>query len=590
MLEQLVVFGVLGGALVLFVTGWLRYDLVALVALLVVALTGVIDRDEVFTGFANPAVVTVVAVLVLSRALENAGLVDVIGTLVARVGDRLLFQVAALTGLVTLLSAFINNVGALALLMPVAIQLARKSGRSPSYLLMPMAFGSLLGGMTTLIGTPPNLIIANFRRQATGEPFGMFDFTPVGLAVAVAGVSFIVLLGWRMVPRREGQRSRDELFEIGDYLSEVHVPESSIAIGKLLRELLNDQEEIVVVTLLRGTARLSAPSLYFQVREGDVLVLRGDSETLGAFADKYGLELIGDKALVDGSLSSEEVSLVEAVVTRYSPAERRTAKDLDLRRRFRANLLALARRGQALEGRLRDERFRAGDVLLLQMPSAAVSETLTSLGLLPLAERGVKLGGHRRLVLTLFIFATALLSAALGLLPSAVAFATAAVLMVLVGVLSLREAYASVDWPIVVLLGGMIPVGQALEATGGAASIAGALLGLGDAVSPVVMLTLVLIVTMFLSDIINNAAAAILMAPIGISVAQGLGVSVDAFLLAIAIGASCAFLTPVGHQSNTLVMGPGGYRFGDYWRMGLALELIIVLVAIPLLRLFWLSA
>ncbi|MCA9837408.1 MAG: SLC13 family permease [Trueperaceae bacterium] len=585
--SQVVVFGTLAGCLVLFITSFIRYDLVAMSALLFLTFWGIIPSEKSFSGFANPAVITVVAVLILSKALENAGLVSLIGSWVAKVGQRPMLQVAVLTSLVAFLSAFINNVGALALLMPVAIQLARKSKRSPSYLLMPMAFGSLLGGMTTLIGTPPNLIISDFRRQTGGTSFSMFDFSPVGLGIALLGIVFISLFGWRLVPKRQSGADKNNLFNIEDYLSEVIVPDDSEWVDQQLIQLMDKQDELLVLALLRGKSKFSAPSPYLTLKGGDILILRADSESLSQFVEQHKLVLSGDKELPQDTLNFDEVSVIEAVVTRFSPAEKRTARDLNLRTRFSSNLLAIARRGQTFQRRLSDEKLRVGDVLLLQMPHEARADILNSLGLLPLAERDLKLAKPRRLIFTLVIFIAALCLSAFGIFPSAVTFSGAALLLVLSPVISLREAYAAIDWSIVVLLGAMIPVGEALETTGGAQRIAEFLLASTSALSPTIILGLVLLMAMFLSDVINNAAAAIVMAPIGISLANGLGVSADAFLLAIAIGASCAFLTPIGHQSNTLVMGPGGYRFGDYWRMGLVLELLILLAAIPLLRFFW---
>ncbi|MCB0211518.1 MAG: anion permease [Anaerolineae bacterium] len=587
MADQIIVFATLLGALFLFITGYIRYDMVAMLALVVLTLLGIIPTENAFLGFANSAVVTVAAVLILSRSLENAGLVDIIGRWVAKVGSRPVLQVSALTGLVTFFSAFINNVGALALLMPVAIQLARRSKRSPSYLLMPMAFGSLLGGMTTLIGTPPNLIIANFRQQTVGEPFRMFDFSPVGVGVALGGVLFIALIGWRLVPSRRGQSSRESLFDISDYLSELIVTGKSDLVGLAIKDIPFKHDEMLIVALVRGETRFSAPSKYMTLRADDILIVRAGSEAISEMVKNHNLSLSGDKSLVERSLSTREVSLVEAVVTRYARAEKRTARDLSLRERFQTNLIALARRGQAFDCRLSDERFRTGDVLLLQMPYEGRSDILSDLGLLPLAERDIKMGKPQRLILTLCIFMVAIGLSALSIYPAAVAFSAAAVALILSGVIRVREAYASIDWSIIVLLGAMIPVGQALETTGGAAHIAELLLQLTGNISPPIILALVLLMTMFLSDVINNAAAAIVMAPVGIGLANGLGVSVDPFLLAIAIGASCAFLTPIGHQSNTLVMGPGGYYFSDYWRMGLLLELLILLISIPLLCFLW---
>jgi len=574
---QGIVFGVLLGALALFVWGRWRYDLVAMLALLAATVAGVVPAGQAFVGFAHPAVITVAAVLVISRGLGASGIVDALAGLLARVGERLTLQVLALTGLVAVLSAFMNNVGALALLLPVGVRMARSAGRPPSTLLMPLAFGSLLGGLMTLIGTPPNIIVASFRAGSAGEPFRMFDFTPVGAGIAVAGVLFVALVGWRLVPKREGPTSREELFEIRDYLTEVRLPEEGAAVGKTLRELEQEVEgEFSVVGLVRGEDRRPAPSPYERLTGGDVLMVIADSDTLKELVDAVGLEMVGDVELGEEDLRSEEVSVVEAVVMPDALMAGRSVAQLRLRWRYGVNLLAVARRGARLQRRLAEVRFRAGDVLLLQGREDQLQEALERLGCLPLAERGLAIGQPRRMLLAGGLFAMALGVAAAGVLSVPVAFLAAAVCMVLTGLIPLRQVYESIDWPVIVLLAGMIPIGYALEATGGAALIAEGLLHLGTRLPPFVSLGIVFVGTMFLSDLVNNAAAAVLMAPIAVSVAGGLGVSADPFLMAVAVSASCAFLTPIGHQSNTLVMVPGGYRFGDYWRMGLPLEIIIM--------------
>jgi di/tricarboxylate transporter len=588
-LAQAIVFGVLVLALVLFVWGRWRYDVVSLMALLIVTVTGIVPGAEAFAGFGHPAVVTVAAVLVAGRGLQNSGAVDLAVRLLSGVAGHATLQVGALTALVAVCSAFMNNVGALALFLPVAIRIARNNDLSPSLFLMPIAFASLLGGMTTLIGTPPNIVIATFREQTGPEPFRMFDFTPVGVGVAAAGILFIALIGWRLLPRRKGQASREEMFHIEDYIAEVRVPEGSKTAGRTLRDLETGTDgDVVVVGLVRGEHRLPAPSGFETLRTGDILIVEADSETLKNLVDDARLELVGGKDLSgEDALKSDEVSVAEAVVIPGSLIEGRTARNLYLRSRYGMNLLAVARQGQRMRERLSGIRFRAGDVLLLQGRTDALPETLSTLGCLPLAERGLRLGQPRRVVLSTAIFGSALVGSAIGVLPVQIAFVAAAVLMVVAGLLSLREAYDAIDWPVVVLLGAMIPVGLALETTGGAALIADAILQAGRQVPPTVVVAIVLVGTMCLSDAVNNAAAAVLMAPIAVGIARGLGTSADAFLMAVAIGASCAFLTPIGHQSNTLVLGPGGYKFGDYWRMGLPLQIIVLAVAIPLILWFW---
>jgi di/tricarboxylate transporter len=586
--DQTIIFALLGLTLFLFVTGRWRYDVVALVPLVLATLFGLIPADEAFAGFGHPAVITVAAVLVVSRGLQGSGMVELLARWLAKAGANPTIQVLLMTSVVAFLSAFMNNVGALALMMPVAIRLARESNRSPSYLLMPLAFGSLLGGLVTLTGTPPNIIIATYRAQTGADPFRMFDFTPVGLGVAVVGVLFVGLIGWRLTPARKGQAGAEELLNVQDYMTEVSVPEGSQAAGMLVQDIEDgDNGATRVLSVIRDQRRLAAPSGFLSIREGDVLIVQGDSDALQNLIESTGVELITDEHLSSEQLSSEGVSVVEAVVAPRASAVGRSAQRLRLRGRYGINLLALARQGARLHDRLSELEFAVGDIALLQGPSDLVADAMADLGLLPLAEREVRLGQQRRLLTGLAVVVGAVVAAATGLLEIQIAFLLGAMAMVFVGLVSLREAYQSVDWPIIVLLGALIPVGGALESTGAAQILADGLVSISGGLQPWLLLTVVLVGTMFLSDLVNNAAAAVIMAPIAISVALGLGVSSDPFLMAVAIGASSAFLTPIGHQSNTLVMGPGGYLFRDYWRMGLPLEILIVVVAIPLILVAW---
>jgi len=587
-IDQYIIFGTLLLTLALFISGRWRYDLVAMFALMIVTLTGLIPFGRAFTGFSNPAVITVAAVLVISRSLQNSGMVDLIGEQLARLKGGVVIQLAALTVIVAFLSAFMNNVGALALLLPVTIQLARQKEIPPSVLLMPLAFASLLGGMTTLIGTPPNIIVASFREQAGAEPFRMFDFSLVGIGVAFIGLLFIVLIGWRLIPKRRSQALNEEMFEIEKYITEVRVTEDSNLNGKRLSEIRNFvKNELMVVGLVRERERRMAPSAQTKFHTDDILIISADTENLEHFVNKTRLEMVGSEEIVREDLESDEVILMEAVIAPNSLMAGNTACSMNLRSQYGVNLIAIARQGRKLRTRLDRIRFRVGDVLLLQSHVETIREVLSTLGCLPLAGRDLRIGHTRPNIFALVIFITALLSAALGWIPVQIAFVAAVVLSIIARLVSLREAYNSIDWSIIILLGAMIPVGEALETTGGAQLIAESLVNISGQMGSTFTLVIMLVATMFLSDLVNNAAAVVLMAPIGIGIARGLGVSIDPFLMAVAIGASCAFLTPIGHQSNTLVLGPGGYKFGDYWRMGLLLEIIIVLVATPLILYFW---
>ena len=592
MAEQFVLFAILAAALVCFVWGRLRYDLIAVLALLAAVVSGVVPASEAFMGFGHPAVVTVAAILILSRALRNSDVVGWVSAALEPVAGHPTRQLLALTALTAACSAFMNNVGALALLLPVALHGAIAAKRPNSQLLMPLSFASLLGGLITLIGTPPNIVIANFRAEVNGESFGMFDFAPVGLIVAVVGIAYIALVGWRLLPQGGEPPKPDApkpLLDIDDYITEVRLPAKTAYVGKRIAELeALGQEDVSVVALVRGRDRILAPSGFLKLQADDILVLESDADALKSLTEKAGLTLVGAAGLSAENLRSERVGLVEAVIIPGSSMEGRTARSLRLHTRHGVNLLAVSRQGEPIQERLGQVRFMAGDVLLLQGEVEALPDSLAQLGCLPLAERGLELGRKRTgSVFTPILFVAAILLTTLGILPPQIAFVAAAVGVVLIGDLQPRELYESVDWPIVVLLGAMIPVGLALESTGGSATIAQPILLLGGHAPVWVILTLLMIMTMLLSDIINNAATAVLMAPIGITIAQGLGVNPDPFLMAVAIGASSTFLTPIGHQSNLLVMGPGGYRFSDYWRMGLPLDALIVAVSIPAILWFW---
>jgi di/tricarboxylate transporter len=614
--DQLIVFAVLTATLGLFVWNRWRYDIVALGALLVVTLAGIVPPEKAFIGLGHPAVITVAAVLVLSRGLLNSGVVDSLARHLTKVGDRPWIQVSTLTAIVALCSGFMNNVGALALFMPVAIWMSRQSGRSPSYLLMPLAFGSLLGGSLTLIGTPPNIIIAGYRREVGEAPFRMFDFLPVGLAITVAGLLLIALC-WRLIPRREQQSGDQELFEISAYLTELKVPEGSKYAGRTLHDLIvagDDEADVVVIALVRDGHHQAMPSTYEVLRDGDVLLVEADSESLKSFLDVTHLQLAAEadrkaqareKAEQDkqpeqnggrnqqtdnddsGNSRHRERALAEAIVAPGSALIGTTATGLSLRERHGVNVLAVARQGQRLRERLGKIRFAAGDILLLQAREDQLQSTLSNLGCLPLASRGLRITAPRQVLLASSIFAFALVLIALGVVPAAIALVGAALVMVLVGLVPSGEIYKSIDMSIIVLIAAMLPIGEALETTGGSRLIADALLEIGQAASPAATVAILMVGVMLLSNVVNNAAAAVLAAPVAISLSRGMEASADPLLMAVAIGASCAFLTPIGHQSNTLVMAPGGYRFGDYWRLGLPLSGLVVLVAVPAILWIW---
>jgi di/tricarboxylate transporter len=587
-MEQTMVFVTLGVALVLFIWGKPRYDIVALMVLIFLTAWGIIPTEDAFLGFGHAAVITVAAVLVVSKALENSGLVNIIVRIMDKFGKNTTLQVGALCTIVALASGFMNNIGALAIMMPVAIQLARKNNYSPSYILMPIAFASLLGGMNTLIGTPPNIIISAFRKEVIGSPFSMFDFGLVGFCITLVGVGFISFVGWRLLPKRQAANSNDNFFSIDNYITEINIPEGSKLIDLKVNDIhSNKDHDIKVLGLVRFKQRIHAPRPSLLLRQDDILILEGDTDDLAKFLEESGAELVGDEALYKDAEGTKDIELMEGIIQEYSPLIGETAVSLNMRSRFSVNLLALSRSGKTFRQRIDHVRFQAGDVLLLQGMATDMPDIFQTLGCFPLAKRSLTIGKPRRTIIALSIFILSIFLVVFEVLPVAIAFTLAAILMVTSRILPIKSVYQNIDWPVIVLLAAMIPVGLAFETSGAAETITVQILKLGSGYPISVLIGTLLLVTMLLSAVINNAATVVLMAPIAISIANSMDASADPFLMAVAIGASAAFLTPIGHQSNTLVMSPGGYRFGDYWKLGLPLTIIIMAVGIPLILLFW---
>ena len=597
-LSQIEILAVLAATVVLFLWGRWRHDLVALTALIACVLLGLVPADSAFLGFGHPAVITVACVLILSRGLQDTGAVNHLTRWLLPRGVGLVAGMAALTGLGALLSAFMNNVGAMALLLPVALQLSKRFEMAPSRILMPLAFGTILGGMSTLIGTPPNLIVSGFREAAGSGSFDMFDFSPVGGAVALGGLAFITLIGWRLVPAREKGGIGD--FDTGKYLAEARVREGSQTIGRTLNQAgaALETDGAQIVGLVRDDVRLYAPNPHRRIRADDILVIEAEPDDLSKVLSDLELTLgqahgpadpPGDGADEEESpeRSGGPVMLQEFAVMPNSGLIDRSSGDTKLNERFAISLLAVSRQGIRTVRRVKTMRFKAGDLLLMQGPPEALAEFTREYQLVPVADRDIRLPKPRKAILATGIMTMAIAAAALGLLPAAASFALGVLLMGILGVIPPRDLYTAVDWPVIVLLASLIPVAGAMASTGTADLLANALLNDLAQGAPVVAMILLLVVTMTMSDFMNNAATAAVMCPIALSGAQQLGVNADPFLMAVAIGASCAFLTPIGHQNNTLILGPGGLKFGDYWRLGLPMEILVVVISIPMLLLVW---
>ncbi|MFM1813588.1 MAG: hypothetical protein RLZ98_283 [Pseudomonadota bacterium] len=621
-LDQALLFGLFGAVLALLLWGRVRHDLVAASGLFCGVLLGVVPQETAFSGFSNPAVVIVALVLIASRAFENSGLLGLISQFVASDKRSASAHISVIAGLGAAMSAVINNVAALAMLMPVDVQAARKAARPPGLTLMPLAFATILGGMVTLIGTPPNIIASSIRQQQLGEPYGMFDFTPVGGVVAIVGVIFIALVGWRLVPHREDKTAG---IDPASFEAELIVPEGAKIVGHFGAELDEDavRADVILTGVVRGDERQRRPVRYTIIEVGDLLVVEGSTQAIAAFISAAGLRASkesdekaakrasnnkglspkadagpvieakaardnksGDKPRKkDEDKASRGPQIIEAVVRYESPLIGRSAASANLRSRFDLTLLGVARSGRlSLVG---NHVIRPGDELLLAGRNATSDTMLRRLGLLAVNRVHISTYDQRTIFITLALFAAAIAAATVGLLSFTVAIAIAVTLYAALGIVPAREFYTQIEWPIVVMLACLLPLGAAFENVGGTALMASWITVATEGQSPIVALVLIMVITMALSDVLNNVATIVIAGPVAIGIAQQLNVNPDTFLMGVAIAASCAFLTPIGHKNNTLIMGPGGFRFSDYWQMGLPLELVVLVVSVPMLLFIW---
>ncbi len=585
--DQIILFSLFGAVFGLLLWGRFRYDLVAFSALMVGVVLGVVPVNDAFSGFGHPATIVVALVLVVSAGLVRSGAVFLITRTLVDASRGLGSHIALMGGIGAVLSAFMNNVAALALLMPVDIQTARKAGRAPGLSLMPLSFATILGGMATLIGTPPNIIIASIRAESLGEPFSMFDFAPVGGIAALAGLIFVALIGWRLIPDRGTTDDHSEA--LAQYIAELTIPKESPHIGKRLAELdeTADKSDVAILGLIRDGKRRYGRAANAILRAGDALVLEAAPEALDEFRTALNLDFSDTRRQEVLTAAGDGLEVIEVVVTETSRILGKTAQAIGLAWRQNTVLMGISRQGKRITKQVRKTEVEAGDILLLMCPRDRGPDVTDWLGCLPLAERGLSVTANEKVWLAIGLFAGAVMAASLGLIYLPIALGLVVVAYVLTKIMPVSEIYDHIEWPVVVLLGSMIPLGSALETSGGTELIAGSLISLTNGLPAWAILTVLMIVTMTLSDVLNNTATTIVAAPVGIQMANTLGVSADPFLMAVAVAASAAFLTPIGHKNNTLILGPGGYQFGDYWRMGLPLEILIIAVSIPAILVFW---
>ncbi len=588
--DQIILFTLFGAVFGFLLWGRWRYDLVAFTALILGVILGVVPTKDAFSGFGHPATLVVALVLVVSAGLVRSGAVFLITRTLVDATRSLGAHIAIMGTVGGILSAFMNNVAALALLMPVDIQTARKAGRAPGLSLMPLSFATILGGMVTLIGTPPNIIIATIREDSLGEPFRMFDFAPVGGVTALAGLLFVALIGWRLIPTRGGEhQSGDPMDDYAEYLAELTLPAKTKLEGKRIRELLEEAEknDVGILGLIRDGKRRYGTSQNTRLKAGDTLILEATPDALDEFRAALSLDFADKKREEHLRAEGDGLTVIEVVVTEQSRINGKTAQSVGLAWRQRSVLMGISRQGTNIKQQIRKTVIQTGDILLLLVPQDNATDVTEWLGCLPLADRGLAVTEDKKVWLAIGLFAAAVIAASLGLIYLPIALGAVVVAFVVTKIIPIAEIYDHIEWPVVVLLGSMIPLGAALDSSGGTELIAGTLVGLTEGLPAWAILTVLMVVTMTLSDVLNNTATTIVAAPVGIQMAQSLGVNPDPFLMAVAVAASCAFLTPIGHKNNTLILGPGGYRFGDYWWMGLPLEILVVVVSIPAILVFW---
>jgi di/tricarboxylate transporter len=571
----------------LLIWGRWRYDAVTLVALATLVLFEVIPINSAFSGFGHPAVIIVALVLLISRGLQESGFVGLIGGQLSKIplSENQFLLVILVTA--AALSSFMNNIGAMAILLPVTIAVCQQNNWNPPKFLMPLAFASILGGMNTMIGTPPNIIISQYRETYTGTSFNFFDFSFVGVAVSLLGVIFIAFLGYRLVKVRQEAGDEVKLIDLKNYLFEVRVKKDSKAIGKRLSEIKKVAgPETEVLGIVNESGAVSKVSMVTKFAHNQVLVIKTSPDDISRLQSDLDLEISEDL----NTIKESDLEEIEVMVTASSRLIGRKQEFLKRLASEDLALLGLWRQGAKFRTRLSREIFRVGDVLLLGVRSIdeeGVKERIKHLGLMPLMQREMQVIPSRsRLIKSIIFFVTFLLLAAFNVINIVIAFLLCVLAFIGVKVLN-GNLYRSIEWPVIVMLAAMIPIGQALETTGISNNIAMFISGYTEALPVYMIILIILVVTMFVSDIINNAATAIIMAPIAANIASQLGAPVEPFLMAVAVGASCAFLSPIGHQCNTLVMAPGGYKFGDYWRLGLPLEIVIAAISVPMIMYVW---
>ncbi len=587
MLDQIVILGLLTLMVGLFIWGRWRYDAVSLGILSIFVLLGYIQPEKAFIGFSHPAVITVALVLLISKGLERSGFISVIGRkLQAYANSEIQFMIS-ITFFAAILSSFMNNIGAMAMLLPITLGICQKMNWNPSKFLIPLSFASILGGMNTKIGTPPNIIISEFRKDYVEKDFAFFDFSFAGVPVSILGILFIALVGWRLIKVRPINSENNPLIELEDYLVEMVITKNSKLIDK---RALDFRQELDVDTALIGQIDENGKKIEIhgnqKLYEDQILIMKINPDMVADIQQEFGLDIDSENDLT----SIDDLGGIEAIIV---PKSRLIGRKYQYFKRLigrELSLLGLWRRGLKFRFRLSNEIFKVGDVLLIanRGDKNNIAEKLELAGLMPLWQREFDVARDPTKIFIAFgLFSICLLLVILNYVSIVVAFLICVIGFVSSKLLTGEGVYRHIDWPVIILLAAMIPIGNTLISYGITDSVSGYLAGLSSAMDYVWLIVLIMIITMFLSDIINNAATAVIMAPLAVSLAEKINQPIEPFLMSVAIGASCAFLSPIGHQCNTLVMAPGNYKFGDYWKVGLPLEILIILISVPAIVFYW---
>lgn len=589
--EIALVLAILGTAIVLFATERIRVDVISMMVLLSLILTGLLTVEEAFSGFSNPAVITVWAIYIVSEGLFITGVADYLGQRILGIsGNNSARLTVVIMVAVGAMSAFMNNIGATAVLLPAVVAIGRKINIPASKLLIPLAFGSLLGGVTTLIGTPPNLLVSSALAAAGYEPFTLFDYTPMGLIVMVSGITYFAVVGRHLLPNRQTHSLEDLTadYKLRDYLTELKVLPESNLIGKTIVDTrLGEEYDLTIMGLMRDDhVRLGVlPNAH--IKANDILLVKGSITQILEVQDRIGITIDSHMRLSELDLKSPEASVIEVVISQLADFAGKTLKEIDFRAKYGLTVLAIWHKEEPILSRLSDVSLQLGDVLLVQGPRQQLDNLRRDLAFIVLGPITMEYRRVNKTLLSLIIFGGMILLVSTGTLHIAPAAVLAAILMVLVGVLSMDEAYASVEWQSVFLIAGMLPLGIAMAKTGTADFLSDVIIDLVGGLGPQGIMVGLFLLTTIITEFMSNAAAAVLVAPIAISSAVTLGVAPQGFAMGVAIAASNSFLFPIGHQASVLVYGPGNYRFFDYTKVGLPLTLLIWLLLIIFLPILW---